>query len=154
MHINFWIEKVRAFVKSLALCTAWPLSRQEVPVVFLLQFAIVYRVLTSKTWKLKLPQNLQLFQMSLRTKFGWKFWYQYAGKESPVRIGQFCSGKVSTLCGMLKKCGLFICARVMLWNVLDYTPSFPINLEPPYFYMIMNILIWITTTCGIKINKP
>ena len=51
--------------------------------------------------------------MSLSTMFHWKFWYQYGGK------GSLCSSMSilqpqcnhTLICGMLKKCGLFICAQ-------------------------------------------
>ncbi len=54
MHINIWIEKVRTFVNALALYTLLGFfPGREHRAVLLLQYAILYPVLTSKLWKVK-----------------------------------------------------------------------------------------------------
>ncbi len=66
--------------------------------VLLLQFVIVYRVLSSKMWQ---NENASKFtkrlQMSLSTRFGWKFWFPFLLANVHVRPCQFCNLRVTTL---------------------------------------------------------
>ena len=59
------------------------------------------------------PEFTNRFQLSLSTKLNCKFWYQYDGKGSlctSMSILELQSNH-TLICGILKKCGLFICAQ-------------------------------------------
>ena len=66
--------------------------------------------ISSKMWKIKMYQNLKtVANVAVNEVRGPT---ELSSKTSPVRLCQFCNLRISDLiliCGMLKKCGLFIC---------------------------------------------